>query len=105
MKKEKYTIPVNLFPFGFADELATGKHINEEAIGRCLEAITTSFEPTEELNRNITSHALKKIIEAYLGEEVSNGEFIAAMLAAGYQYERVKCTPNCYFNAAQKKMK
>ena len=33
MKKEKYTIPVNLFPFGFADELATGKHINEEAIG------------------------------------------------------------------------
>ena len=102
MKKEEYRIPVNLFPFGFADELATGMHINEEVVSRCVEAISTSFEPTEDFNRNITSYALKNILEARLGEEISNGAFIAAMLAAGYKYERVKCTPNCYFNVSQK---
>ena len=98
MKKEKPAIPVNLFPFGFADDVANWQHYNSELASRCVEAISQSFEPTEELNRNVTSHALKGIIEARLGEEVSNGVFIAAMIEAGYRYERVKCTPNCYFN-------
>ena len=102
MSKEKYIIPANLFSFGFADEVAHMQHFNKEVVGRCVEAISRSFGPAEDINRNMTSHALKKIIEGHFGEEVSNGEFIAAMVTAGYRYERVKCTPNCYFNVSQK---
>ena len=102
MSNGKCNIPVNLFPFGFADEVANWQHFNSELIGRCMEAISENFEATDGLNRNVTSPALRKIIEGHLGEEVSNGAFIAAMVTAGYRYERVKCTPNCYFNVSLK---
>lgn len=102
MKKEEYPLPPNLFLFGFGDQVAQEQQLNKEVIGRCQKAIADTLEPVEGFNRNITSFALKQFIEKQLGEEVSNGEFIAAMLASGYAYERLKCTPHCYFNAVKK---
>ncbi|MCB0578991.1 MAG: hypothetical protein KDD10_06735 [Phaeodactylibacter sp.] len=100
MKKEKCSIPVNLFTFGFADEVAQGQQFDDEVIGRCIEAVENIFEPAGGINRNITSHALRELMEKHLGEKLSNGEFIMAMLRAGYACERVKCTANCYFNVS-----
>ncbi len=102
MKKEEYLLPANLFLFGFADDVAHEQQLNYELAGRCKKAIADTLEPVEGFNRNITSFALKQFIEKQIGEEVSNGEFIAAMLASGYEYERLKCTPHCYFNAVKK---
>lgn len=100
MKKEKCSIPVNLFAFGFADEVAQGQQFDDEVIGRCIEAVHNIFEPAGGINRNITSHALRELMEDHLGETISNGAFIVAMLSAGYECERVKCTANCYFNVS-----
>ena len=101
MKKDKYTIPGNLSPFGFTDEAAKDQDFNFEVIDQCIEVIQLRLDPIRSINKNASSYGLKHLFEDYIGEYVSNGDLIVAMLTCGYRYERSKETPNCFFNVSQ----
>jgi hypothetical protein len=45
-----------------------------------------------------SSYGLKHVVEDRFGEYVSNGEFIAAALIAGFKIQTVYDSPNCIVN-------
>lgn len=58
------------------------------------------FLKRKTINYNFSSYGLKHKLERYIGEYLSNGEFILAMLLLDYDYKFE--TLNCCFNISQK---
>lgn len=88
-----------------------GKGFDDEAFDDDRIEVLTSicrrhFKKSKGVNHAISSYGMKHRLEQfgklfrreYLGDYVSNGELIYAMLEAGFRAER--CEPNAYFNVS-----
>jgi hypothetical protein len=54
----------------------------------------------QSINRRISSYGLKHIAERDLGMYISNDSFIEAMRQQGFKAQKIKETPNYFFNVS-----
>ena len=54
--------------------------------------------PRKTMNKRITSYGLKHLAERQAGSYISNEALIQAMIECGFRAERIRNTPNYYFN-------
>ena len=54
--------------------------------------------------RGSTSYGIKHTAEKYYGTYISNGELIAAAIAAGFRFEAFPDSPNVFFNMSRGKL-
>lgn len=84
---ENYTVPKNQRP-----------QIRQDVI----QLISEITRPIKTLSRQHTSYGLKHRVETILNNYVSNGELIASMIAAGYDYKQCpNGSKNCRFCMAK----
>jgi len=95
-------IPENLFSNGFEDVQLSEK-INTKNLKKITEFIELNFKKTQKINKKFHSYNMKHIVENSIGEYISNGSFIAAMIKSGYSFERCRGSLNCWFNALAKR--
>lgn len=76
---------------------------NFERFAATFEWIGANLQPKKAINRRYSSYVLKHMAEAEI-DYITNGIFIAAMIAHGYEM-RTNCTPNPHFNVSEKSVK
>ncbi|TXN36082.1 hypothetical protein FVB32_16110 [Flagellimonas hymeniacidonis] len=76
--------PCYLTSRGFEYGKAEGSRIDLDGLEPVIEFIHTHLRRTESINTSQTSYGLKSIYERCNREQISNGLWIAAMLACGY---------------------
>ena len=54
--------------------------------------------PRKTMNKRISSYGLKHLAERQAGSYISNEALIQAMIESGFRAERIRDTPNYYFN-------
>ena len=54
--------------------------------------------PRKTINKRISSYGLKHLAERQAGAYISNEALIQAMLESGFRAERIRDTPNYFFN-------
>lgn len=76
-----------------AELRASAEHVDEIRIW-----LVQHISPRKTINRNVDSYGLKGLAERKLGAYLTNGEFIAAAIIAGYPYRRIGGgSPNALF--------
>lgn len=78
--------------------------LNFEEIEKIRGFIRENIKKKVTINTKNSSYGLKHIAERLMGEYVSNGNFIAAMILEGYKYKQHTRSLNCFFNGDYKKI-
>ena len=98
-------VPENLYVTGFianvVDAGHTDKNFNLERIAKCRVIIRENFIKIKTYQTSSSYH-LKDIVERFMGNYISNGEFIVAMIAEGFTYKLEQKGPSCFFNLSKK---
>lgn len=88
------------------------ENFDKLALNAASDVIVSFLSPISKVNRKYDSQALKhfivKILEKdtnYRINNVSNSTVILAMYDAGFRIQRIKGSPNCYFNISEKGIK
>jgi hypothetical protein len=61
-----------------------------------------NIKKIKKLNEKIGSYGLKHVCEHSIKHYISNGVFIAAAIAKGFDFKRYSNGPNCIFNMSNK---
>ena len=85
---------------------------NDLELNAARDIILSYLRPIGTINRNYTSFELKYLIERVLKKDtneginyISNGAFILAMCDVDFHIQRIKNSPNCFFNVSEKSIK
>ncbi len=54
--------------------------------------------PRKTINKRISSYGLKHLAERQVGSYISNEALIQAMIESGFRAQRIRDTPNYFFN-------
>jgi len=91
-------LPEELFTNGFEECIVEhSPKINEKELKPIREFIKLNFKKRKTLNKKFHSYTMKHVVEEKIGQYVSNGNFIAAMIKEGYKYEICNRSLNCWF--------
>ena len=71
---------------------------NLDEVDLAMRFIQEHAVPRRVSSRSQGSYGLKHAVERWAGTYISNGAFIAAALALGYEARRFPNSPNCAFN-------
>lgn len=107
-ENKRQSIPEGLTMNGFdwhdlrRDETHSGKPLDLELLPETRQVIADHLQSIQTINKHCNSYRLKHIIERFLGQYISNGQLILAMIQEGYAIEKQDRSPNCYFNVSQR---
>ncbi len=99
----KQSIPSNLYYSGF--DVTDERKLDAEKVKKITTFINSNFEKRKTINTDLSSYFLKHLVEDKIGEYVSNGELICAMIKCQFAYKRLPSSPNCYFNVKKTSLK
>lgn len=92
-----------LMNYGFSSMQNNQAPIDFDRVERLIPLCKSLFKPIKSLNKRHSSYSLKHVVENIIGDYVSNGELISAMIILGYSFKIAHYdSPNCYFNVSAK---
>lgn len=95
-------VPVDLDMNGFQSGLHYPQNNNFriDRIKAARKIICVYLDKMKTIQKATGSYGLKHRVESALGDHLSNGELIVAMIGEGFSFERDKI--NCFFNVTAK---
>lgn len=95
-------VPENLYKFGLSSSypnLELDENFNLDVIEKCIPAIDVYLAKSNS-RKKYSSYQIKHWLEKGIGQYVSNGEAIVALIASGYKldFPKDKRNPNPIFN-------
>ena len=104
----KTQLPKNLFRSGFLRETYSNDEteiIDVKSLYKIVDFITWNFSKRKTINKRWSSYGLKHFVEEQIESYVSNGDFIAAMIICGFEYDNYEHSLNAFFNLSSKSYK
>lgn len=96
-KKKSIFLMSQLTEHGFTD---FGEKIEIESLAEIRNFIKLNFVKVERFNSRYSSRSLLEIFRKYLGDSVTNGMVISAMILEGFKFKKYGC--NAIFNLSKK---
>lgn len=106
-------VPADLYKFGFSRSYygerkddPNRENFNESVIKKCINNIENNYVRS---SKRRSSYGLKHEFEKDIGEYVSNGEAIVALIACGYEYsfpkDIITQSPNPFYKVRKKRLR
>lgn len=90
-------LPSDLFRFGFKTKPSSPiEPLSKDRVDKIADWVSPRLEKSKNILEVPSSYGIKHLVERGMGEYVSNGELIAAMLICGFKYG--VSYKNAYFN-------